>query len=214
MPNWCGNTVTVTGSKKEIARFKKFVKGDGIDFSFESILPMPSDLKRTSAPTTIVSQEVYDEWMASVHERRRQQELGTDYNIEMEGLAGRPLTKELSLKYLRLYGNDNWYDWAYDNWGTKWDLASEEITTIFEPTSLNYKFDTAWNPPYGIYRELVKQFPKLKMHWRYEEEGMEMRGDLASEEIPSRESARDLNERIAKLFNSMQGNEAQVNTYS
>lgn len=214
MPNWCSNTVDVYGSKKDITRFKEFVEGKDTQFSFDSILPMPSALRGTSAPTTIVSQEAYEEWMESSYERKRQQELGTDYSIEMEGLEGRPLTQELSLKYLRQYGNDNWYDWAYDNWGTKWDLDEKEILASIEPTSLMYKFDTAWNPPYGIYRELVKRFPKLKMGWRYEEEGMELHGNLANEEVPNRESARDLNERIAKILTGMQGNEAQVNTYS
>ena len=215
MPNWCSNTVVVRGSKTEISRFKKFVERDGVDFSFESILPMPSDLRGTSAPTTIVSQEDYDAWMKTSHEREKQKELDGNYSISMEELGGRPLTRELSQKYLRLHGNDNWYDWAWDNWGTKWELNSDELQAIIEPDTLKYYFATAWNPPYGIYRELKKRFPKLIISWIYMEEGMGKAGDLANEPIPERESARDMNERIARLVSKhVSGNEAEVNTYS
>ena len=86
MPNWCSNTVVVRGSKTEISRFKKFVERDGVDFSFESILPMPSDLRGRSAPTTIVSQEDYDAWMKTSHEREKQKELDGNYSISMEEL--------------------------------------------------------------------------------------------------------------------------------
>ena len=203
MPNLCNNKVVVTGTKTEISKFKKLVSSNDSHFSFEAILPMPLPLRGTASPTLIVSQEEYDKWMKSAHEERKQAEMSKDYSIDMESLAGRPLTKELSTLYLVDYGNDNWYDWAYDNWGTKWDLDEDELQYSEEPTQLTYKFETAWNPPYGIYEELVNKFPKLHIDWRYEEEGMDLFGNLANEELPNREPAREMQARIETLLTGM-----------
>lgn len=44
-PNWCINTLDVTGSKEDIAAFKKYVTGkNGEVFSFEAFLPTPPEL--------------------------------------------------------------------------------------------------------------------------------------------------------------------------
>ena len=202
MPNWCMNTVVVTGTKTEIAKFKKLVSTKDSHFSFEAILPMPPELRGTSAPPTIVSEEEYIKWMQSAYEARKQAEMSKDYTIEMEGLAGRPITKALSIAYCKKYGNDNWYDWACDNWGTKWDLAEDELQYSEEPTELRYQFDTAWNPPYGIYEELVKRLPRLNISWQYVEEGMDLLGNLANEKIPNRLPNKALSMKIEELLST------------
>ena len=50
-----------------------------------------------------------------------------------------------------------WWDWRVRNWGTKWEVASDDY---YEPivegeTSLKVSFSTAWSPPTGIYDRLV-----------------------------------------------------------
>ena len=44
-----------------------------------------------------------------------------------------------------MYDDTNWYDWSYNNWGTKWDLDE----TIWNEKSL--WFQTAWSPVLPIY---------------------------------------------------------------
>jgi hypothetical protein len=48
------------------------------------------------------------------------------------------------------FGYPNWYEWAIDNWGCKWDI-SEVPEEMFELSNdgktVSFSFDTAWGPP-------------------------------------------------------------------
>lgn len=48
MPNWCHNTLTVTG--KEVSEFKKKAKSNESALSFNNFVPMPEELKNTKSP--------------------------------------------------------------------------------------------------------------------------------------------------------------------
>ena len=162
MPNWCQNEVTVTATDRGKAEaFVDFVKEGNSYFSFNRIIPMPKELKGTRSPTRIVLQEEYDEW--------------TEATSPLDG--GRPITQEMSDRFKKEYGCDNWYDWANANWGTKWDTDCEELE-IDSFGGVNYKFDTAWSPPEPIYHALRELFPKLEITWFYKEEGEQLAGWL------------------------------------
>ena len=45
MPNWCYNTLTISGKPKDLHKFVKQVKDDERVFSFEKIIPMPASEK-------------------------------------------------------------------------------------------------------------------------------------------------------------------------
>lgn len=45
MPNWCYNTLTISGKPKDLHKFIKQVKDDERVFSFEKIIPMPESEK-------------------------------------------------------------------------------------------------------------------------------------------------------------------------
>tara|TARA_R100000742_G_C4270560_1_gene89281 strand:+ start:124 stop:609 length:486 start_codon:yes stop_codon:yes gene_type:complete len=47
MPNWCENEVTISGDKKEVKKFIKFVKSKKSAFDFNKIYPMPKELEGT-----------------------------------------------------------------------------------------------------------------------------------------------------------------------
>jgi hypothetical protein len=53
---------------------------------------------------------------------------------------GETITKEESDRLIELYGHNNWYDWSYQNWGTKWGCYDSEYEDG------HYRFTTAWNP--------------------------------------------------------------------
>lgn len=42
MPNWCFNSLQVTGSKEDLEKLREDVKGGGCPISFEKILPTPT----------------------------------------------------------------------------------------------------------------------------------------------------------------------------
>lgn len=50
-----------------------------------------------------------------------------------------------------------WWDWRVRNWGTKWEIASndyEKPTVDSDGKSMKVYFSTAWSPPTGIYDRL------------------------------------------------------------
>jgi hypothetical protein len=75
--------------------------------------------------------------------------------------------------------NPNWYDWAVENWGTKWNAYSpnQEYSSEKYPDNkgdcgeLCYNFLTAWGPPTPIVRELQRQYPTLTITLYFDIEG-------------------------------------------
>ena len=205
MPNWCENEVTISGKASELVRFKEHVRGKSahnqtVSFSFHEILPMPNDLRGTSSPASIVTKKQYDDWMKSAYEKRRQQELEVDYTVDMEIIDGRPITEAMSNRFIKKYGSDNWYDWSVDNWGTKWDNNEDSVSFSEDSENLYYDFDTAWEPPQGIYNALAKEFPTLDITWQYEEPSMGLSGYLEIDaDFDNQISSMEMSKKIADL---------------
>ena len=44
-------------------------------------------------------------------------------------------------------GDQDWYMWRVNNWGTKWDICDVYIDNNAEPDSIEFSFSTAWAPP-------------------------------------------------------------------
>ena len=139
------------------------------EFSFRSIMPMPKEIEHTSSPARIFeTQEEVDEHV---------KEWSTNHPDGMsKQYAMGAMTREYASYLERTYGADNWYDWAYENWGTKWDVS--DVWLEDDGDSLQYSFDTAWCPPEGIHAFLVDKFPDITISWFYREEGVEMAGYL------------------------------------
>ncbi len=53
MPNWCENEVTFSGNEEKVQKIKDFVKGKESDFCFEEIVPVPKEIKDTTAPSNL-----------------------------------------------------------------------------------------------------------------------------------------------------------------
>jgi hypothetical protein len=72
------------------------------------------------------------------------------------------------------YGYRNWYEWSYDNWGTKWgdcdtylDKAGEMADGTWEVTG---SFQTAWGPADAGFLKVSALFPELLFTFDYDEE--------------------------------------------
>ena len=63
------------------------------------------------------------------------------------------------------YGFDNWYDWAYANWGTKWNSYDGHLN------EQSVSFCTAWGPPLPVIERLA-QITGLTLRLTYSEDGM------------------------------------------
>jgi hypothetical protein len=51
-----------------------------------------------------------------------------------------------------------WYDWRWNNWGTKWDICEVEDQQYIpsEKASLEFRCWTAWGAPIPIWDRLIK----------------------------------------------------------
>jgi hypothetical protein len=72
------------------------------------------------------------------------------------------------------YGHKDWYDWAYDNWGTKW---ADCDTDISEPMAFSdgswevqARYMTAWGPADAGFLKVSAMFPTLLFTFDYDEE--------------------------------------------
>jgi len=62
--------------------------------------------------------------------------------------------------YLPRPADKDWYEWNVVNWGTKWDIGSDNgevhgLNPTIVDNEATMSFDSAWSPPIGLYEELV-----------------------------------------------------------
>jgi len=179
MPNWVSTDMVVTGPAEDIARFKELAKSGEDVLSFDNLVPMPKELRGTSSPASIVSQEEYEAYL-----KRRG---GTLEGAE--AVIGGPITKEMSDRFIEEYGANNWYDWNNQNIGTKWGFCSTELVDESD-TELKYHYDTAWGPATEGLINVSEKFPTLLFQTYMEEESNAFNGrqdfqagDLVFEEL-------------------------------
>lgn len=76
---------------------------------------------------------------------------------------------EVYQKNIEQFGYASWYEWAHDNWGTKWDACDVNITEQSE-NSIDLCFDTAWSPPIPFFEAMYEQGFEVEAY--YSEPGM------------------------------------------
>lgn len=124
MPNHVFCSITVS-NKEDCKLLKKIAKLErGLA---EFILPMPEELFNTSSPTTIISEKEY---------------LDQEKKAKTDRIWNRGITLEMSNSWKAKFGTDNWYNWALNNWGTKWGCYENNL----DDETLTYTFTTAWSP--------------------------------------------------------------------
>lgn len=52
-----------------------------------------------------------------------------------------------------------WYQWAHENWGTKWGTYEESDTVSDDRIIIDFK--SAWNPPWRLFATIRLAFPDL-----------------------------------------------------
>jgi hypothetical protein len=71
------------------------------------------------------------------------------------------------------YGYASWYDFNVANWGTKWDVESDNVE-ILDANTLTAGFDSAWAPPIRAYERLLELGFEIEAF--YYEPGMQFVG--------------------------------------
>jgi len=154
MPNWCENTLRVTGDPGSLGKFKKQAEGPNGHLDANKFIPYPEEfaLLDSVAKDPLTSEETT--------------------RAVMMGLKGKDLTRD---GY-----NQGGYDWCIQNWGTKWNFSEITIEEISSHI-LIYEFLTAWSPPEPLVIKMSQMFPSLKFELEYREEGVDFEGLLTAE---------------------------------
>ena len=142
MPNWCNNSITITGPADKIKTLWEEANRDASGL-LNAMVPMPSALRGTTSPDPLPEQGNYK---------------GPQPEVD---------------------GYTNWYDWAVNNWGCKWDVELEGLE--HEDTEDGYAtisgwFDSPWGPPIEAYNTFLNNNDDVQISATYEEGGMDFAG--------------------------------------
>lgn len=146
MPNNCENRVVITGPKDDISRLWDVIKTDEEHEARLTNLLPMPDELRTNSV----------EFSSDVEEQAK---------AEM-----------LRAEMLKKYGSRDWYDWANNNWGTKWG-DYDYFNAYCEGDTIDLGFFTAWCTFHDFFWEKVsRQYPTLTFCVVYDEPGMDFMG--------------------------------------
>lgn len=169
MPNWCSNTLTVTGPREAIAAFAR--KANGPTSSYNNFMGQNweslDDIRIAAIAATLPEpgevSELSFHALCPVPELIRK--LGFD-----DGVAKRT-AEAIGVDYPGMGG----YRWQVNNWGTKWEpsISYADIQDDYA----QYEFDTAWSPPTALLEKVSEDFPELTFDLSYREEGMGFQGE-------------------------------------
>ena len=172
MPNHTANNFTVTGPKADVLRFVAQIKGNDSEIDFNKVLPIPDDLRGTSSPSRIMTQEEIDKIWAEWNKRKDEGKLSS---FEMERPMGLGITQAKYDEFILKYGYADWYDWSIFNWGTKWnayDVTEWSVNECSEyTTSATIYYETAWSPATALRLNVSKDYPTLEFYHEFADEG-------------------------------------------
>jgi hypothetical protein len=162
MPNWCYNSLCVSGEKEILADF----------------------VSKTLVPRNMSSEEEYDEshrfTFNILHPLPKALEGGFSPLPKLEG-ENDIQYKERMAENVRLYGAEDWYDWNRYNWGTKWDASSTCIEEL-DDNNFDLKFNTAWSPPIYWFEKVIPMYPQLEFDLIFDEESQDYCGRMTGRE--------------------------------
>ncbi|NBT59112.1 hypothetical protein EBT16_10050 [bacterium] len=189
MPNHITNTVTFSGTENDLnairAMMDRSKNTDGTDsedgraFDFNAILPMPKSLEISKGTETDVGlwligagPNVYGHAMKHASRFAGVPE-GQHTREELCAILrekGHDCIRfaEAHVENIKLYGYADWYDWACDKWGTKWN----SYRGVWYADHL-VRFETAWTSPRPVFAALSKLFPNVTIDVLWTDEGEE-----------------------------------------
>lgn len=147
MPNHVFNTMVVSASKSEV---EAIIEAGGFARKFK---PMPKELENTTSPCKIVSQ--------------------VEYDSQTKDTFAPGITQAMQDDFIERFGHDNWYDWAYANWGTKWGDYNHTDWDIVDTLDggCEVKYMTAWSPLSEKIIELIDHHLDIREYMWEEEQG-------------------------------------------
>lgn len=157
MPNYVSNTVTF--DRKDVDKVKRLVMSDVCEFDFNRIIPMPESLKIASGSCTFDAMCLFNGvGLDKLKERYPDEGEEPDpavfynppYKRSPKTMPELRVFAQLVRENKEKYASSDWYDWAYSNWGTKWNACDPRWSDNV------VSFDTAWSDPEPVFVQLAK----------------------------------------------------------
>jgi hypothetical protein len=233
MPNWCSNTVYITGSATDAAALRALMTTSRSKFDFWAILPMPREIEQSesSSKAETAWQLKYGDWHDATHKYGPQHYPSREAAMQAarEADEWRPMVmatrdnpfpsiparsfddladavQELTIKY----GHPDWHSWACANWGTKWSATDAGWMSAARAAKRDAHqvayFGTAWSPAVPVVMALSERFPEVILRLTYDEPDMSFRGFVAAqagEELASKHEVYDFYAEAVSLSHNL-----------
>lgn len=167
MPNHIANHLEIIGHPTHVQNVLDAVKdtddkGNVIPFAYEAFIPMPAEIRHVTCPVQLITKKEYEK-----QEAKRE--------LTDEPFFRNNITKVMSEDYILRFGADNWYDWAHNNWGTKWGAYSARLDDPTNPDEHGniiqfIYFETAWSCGAVAIQKLSESFPHVKFRLTFADE--------------------------------------------
>jgi len=158
MPNHVTNWVSIRSDDPvKLAELRRLLRTpeEELDFDANNLIPMPPELRETTSPPQIVATQEEADKINAAWER-------------LDVGKVKAITQEEADRRMVKYGARDWYDWARQNWGTKWGAYDVELLKESED-QLFYQFHTAWSPPTPVYEKLTEMGFTVDVFWQDED---------------------------------------------
>jgi hypothetical protein len=163
VPNYHYNKLTIIDLKGGIPAILERVKSDDTVFSAHKIKPMPEPLNIGAGTVSDIALKIAKgEDISEYFEGHRvdSDEAMLAYyassGVDLRALGA------IQLENIKQYGAPHWYDWVYENWGTKWIWDAEIVDQ--SPTKAVINFTTAWCSPGPLIKTLSGLCPDAVFH--------------------------------------------------
>ena len=178
MPNWVQNNLKFDASDEEMQNILEVIKNDekGIgSIDFNKITPMPEALNIECGSNTDKGLRMVKEFLESFPEDIAKQEGFYDELMEHLHDRGKDLPEEdrkiwelgvAAVDNINRYDAPTWYEWAYQNWGTKWNACHCSYNN--EDKMLN--FQTAQRTPLPVILKLSAAALGVQMSLEFADE--------------------------------------------
>jgi len=171
MPNWCDCDLVIKSTKRAVEELKRFVEyaKDGEDpLSTERFVSYPECFRKLDEIVHGMRDYISNTLVKELRSR-----LSTMSNEEF--------VKEFEKKFPYPPFPDGYnlggYDWAIENWGSKWGICDARIIEEnYDRGRVVYNFLSPWSPPLPVILKMSETFPKLTFTLRYYECGMGFQG--------------------------------------
>jgi len=184
MPNWCEQELIITGNYEVLEDFIKHAKTERKCLDEEKFIPMPSSLREVQSGSEDI---LYDIWYGDISYVKDYEWIPSEIRNDREKLKEffrkrHENADEKAAKYkynVDNFGCKTWYEWAYQNWGSKWGISEPFFES--RPRSIAYIFASAWSPVTPVILRMSSMFPALKFRLKYYEGGVGFQGEFVCE---------------------------------